>query len=152
MNSFNLWFFLFVQPHSVEKREILSHWKKISSNRLFSNFFSKSIAFTKFLRKKCERISAISTLYTMSVEKYYKRLSLLLRQSNIFSVKSTFIQKKLVKSWFHEIFERHSLSIIILFHTVEAIVVLPFFHSCVFTYFLSYLPFVRKTLSKRHSL
>ena len=41
--------------HSVEKREILSHWKKISSNQLFSNFFSKTIAFTKFLRKKCER-------------------------------------------------------------------------------------------------
>ena len=29
--------------------------KKISSNQLFSNFFSKTIAFTKFLRKKCER-------------------------------------------------------------------------------------------------
>ena len=43
------------QCHSVEKREILSHWKKISSNQLFSNFFSKTIAFTKFLRKKCER-------------------------------------------------------------------------------------------------
>ena len=41
--------------HSVEKREILSHWKKISSNHLFSNFFSKTIAFTEFLRKKCER-------------------------------------------------------------------------------------------------
>ena len=27
--------------HSVEKREILSHWKKISSNQLFSNFISK---------------------------------------------------------------------------------------------------------------
>ena len=29
--------------------------KKLSSNQLFSNFFSKTIAFTKFLRKKCER-------------------------------------------------------------------------------------------------
>ena len=29
--------------------------KKISSNQLFSDFFSKTIAFTKFLRKKCER-------------------------------------------------------------------------------------------------
>ena len=35
----------------------LSHWKEISSNQLFSNFFifSKTIAFTTFLRKKCER-------------------------------------------------------------------------------------------------
>ena len=40
-------------PHTciVEKREILSHWKKNSSNQLFSDFFSKTIAFTKFLRK-----------------------------------------------------------------------------------------------------
>ena len=29
--------------------------KKNSSNQLFSDFFSKTIAFTKFLRKKCER-------------------------------------------------------------------------------------------------
>ena len=41
--------------HSLEKREIPSHWKKNSSNHLFSNFFSKTNAFTKFLRKKCER-------------------------------------------------------------------------------------------------
>ena len=40
--------------HSVEKREILCHWKEISSKQLFSNFFSKTIVFTKFLRKKCE--------------------------------------------------------------------------------------------------
>ena len=39
-----------------KKREILSQQlKKNSSNQLFSNFFSKTIAFTKFLRKKCER-------------------------------------------------------------------------------------------------
>ena len=36
---------------SVEKREIISHWKKISSNQPFSNFFSKTIAFTKCLQK-----------------------------------------------------------------------------------------------------
>ena len=41
--------------HSVVKREILSHRKKISSNQFFGNFFSKTIAFTKFLWKKCER-------------------------------------------------------------------------------------------------
>ena len=37
--------------HSVVKRDILSHWKKISSNQLFS----KTIAFTKILSKKSER-------------------------------------------------------------------------------------------------
>ena len=41
--------------HSVEKWEILSHWRKISSNQLCSTFFSETIAFTKFLAKKCER-------------------------------------------------------------------------------------------------
>ena len=45
--------------HSVVKREIISHRKKISSNQ----FFSKTISFTKFLRKKCEReFFSISTL------------------------------------------------------------------------------------------
>ena len=43
------------QCHSVEKREILSHRKNISWNHLFSTFFSKNVAFTKFLSKKCER-------------------------------------------------------------------------------------------------
>ena len=40
-----------VLPHSVEKREILSHQKNISSNQLFSNLFSKTVTFTKFLLK-----------------------------------------------------------------------------------------------------
>ena len=42
-------------PQSVEKREIYSHRKTISSNQLFSNFFSKTNAFTQFLSKMCER-------------------------------------------------------------------------------------------------
>ena len=42
--------------HSVEKREILSpHRKNISSNQLFSNFFSKTVTFTEFLPKMRER-------------------------------------------------------------------------------------------------
>ena len=36
---------------SVEKWEIYSHRKNISSNQLFSNFFSKNVAFTNFLSK-----------------------------------------------------------------------------------------------------
>ena len=41
--------------HTAEITEIYCQRKKNSSNQLFSNFFSKTIAFTKFLRKKCER-------------------------------------------------------------------------------------------------
>ena len=41
--------------HSVEKREILSHQKEISSSQLFSNLFSKTVTFTKFLPKMRER-------------------------------------------------------------------------------------------------
>ena len=41
--------------HSVEKREILSHQKNISSYQLYSNQSSKSVTFTKFLPKMCDR-------------------------------------------------------------------------------------------------
>ena len=40
--------------HTVEITEIYSHLKKISSNHLFSNFFSKTVTFTKFLPKMRE--------------------------------------------------------------------------------------------------
>ena len=40
--------------HSLEKQEIYSHWRIFSSNQLFSNFYSKNVAFTEFLWKKCE--------------------------------------------------------------------------------------------------
>ena len=40
--------------HSVEKREIYSHWIDISSKLLFSTFFSKNVALTEFLPKKRE--------------------------------------------------------------------------------------------------
>ena len=33
---------------------VCSHWKKISSNQLFSNFFSKTVTFTKVLLKICK--------------------------------------------------------------------------------------------------
>ena len=46
--------------HSVEKREILSHLENISSNQLFSNLFSKTVTFTKFLPKMCDFV--ISTV------------------------------------------------------------------------------------------
>ena len=47
--------FVISTHHSVEKREILSHLKNISSNQLFSNKFSKTVTFTKFLPKMRER-------------------------------------------------------------------------------------------------
>ena len=46
--------FVLLVFHSVVKQEIYSHRKNISSNHLFSDFFSKNVAFTKFLPKKCE--------------------------------------------------------------------------------------------------
>ena len=42
--------------HIVEKRVILSHWKKDSSNQVVSKFFSENVTFTKFLRKKWENL------------------------------------------------------------------------------------------------
>ena len=49
--------FLVFPLHSVEKWKIWSHWKNISSNQLFSDLFiSRTVAFTKFLLKKCERL------------------------------------------------------------------------------------------------
>ena len=50
------WYKNFVNStlHSVEKREIYSHRKNISSNQLFRDFFSKCVAFTKFLPYRSE--------------------------------------------------------------------------------------------------
>ena len=39
---------------TVEIKEIYSHWKNISSNHLFSNLFSKTVTFTKYLPKLSE--------------------------------------------------------------------------------------------------
>ena len=51
-----LWSFLKLWPsyHNVEKREIHSHWKNISWNQIFRNFFGKHIAFTQVWSKKCD--------------------------------------------------------------------------------------------------
>ena len=83
---------------SVEKRKIYSHRKNISSNQLFSNFFSNIVVFTKFLPKKCERqFLVFSTLHCgYSLSHFFGR--------NF--VKATFLLKKSPKSWFDEIFFR----------------------------------------------
>ena len=49
--------------HSVEITEIYSHWKNISWNQLFSNLFSKTVTFTKYLLNKNSR-----NLHTVSVQ------------------------------------------------------------------------------------
>ena len=48
------WIFHFSTLCSVEKQDILSHQKNISSNQLFSDLFSKTVTFTKFLPKISE--------------------------------------------------------------------------------------------------
>ena len=58
---------------TVEKWKILSHQKNISWNQLFSNFFSKTIGFTKFLSKKCDR--EFSSFHTVQCITYWNLLS-----------------------------------------------------------------------------
>ena len=55
--------------HSVEKREILSHQKKISSNQLFTNFFSETVTFTKSL-PKCVRENSRNFHTVSSYQKF----------------------------------------------------------------------------------
>ena len=59
--------------------------KNISSNQLFSIFYSKNITFTKFLPKMRER--------EITVTLFWQKI----RENNVFS-------KKILKSWFDEIF------------------------------------------------
>ena len=48
--------------HSVEKRKIYTHWRNISSNQLFSNFFWRYFHGI-FAKNAWERIPVISTLW-----------------------------------------------------------------------------------------
>ena len=59
-----------------------SHWKKISSNQLFSDFFSKTIAFTKFLRKKSEREFLQFPQYVIKVKTLILRNWIAVQQTN----------------------------------------------------------------------
>ena len=49
--------------NAMWKNEKFSRQKNISLNQLFSNLFSKTVTFTKFLPKMRERISVISTMH-----------------------------------------------------------------------------------------
>ena len=77
--------------HNVEKRKIWSHQKNISSNQLFSNFFSKSITFTEFLPKMCE---TKSRQFPHCVGCMIATFFVLLKDFK-FSVKSTIIENSL---------------------------------------------------------
>ena len=78
----------FIFPHcAVEISEIYSHWKNISSNHLFSNFFSKTITFTNFCQK-CVRVNS-RNFHTVYCGHFDKKI-----------VKATF----LFNSRFHELF------------------------------------------------
>ena len=101
--------------HSVKKRKILL-LKKISSNRLFSSFFSKTIAFTKFLRKKKEK----------SVRENFCNFQTLWIHHTVLShffdknfVKVTFLLKKILKSRFDEIFFGWQTVNFSFFHSVQ---------------------------------
>ena len=50
--------------------------KFFSSNRLLCNFFSKAVAFTKFLPKKCERVNFrnFHTLYSLT-ENFFREIN-----------------------------------------------------------------------------
>ena len=90
----------FTFHNNVEKWKICSHRKNISSNQLFGDFFSKNVAFTKFLPKKCER-----EYPQCSVEKTRNCLSHFFDKN---FVKVTVLLKKLWNSWFDEIFSDNS--------------------------------------------
>ena len=116
------------------------HSKKFPWNQLFSNFFSKSVNLTG---KKCWFSVKLVIVFLTTFPQLYVRLRLF-RESNgfdklishstvwksrqkhdhhfygkiaIFSVKSTVLLKKLLKSWFHGNFWAWS-RFIVLFHTV----------------------------------
>ena len=73
--------------HSVEKREIISHQKNISSNQLFRNLFSKTVTFTKFLPEIGERELPI---HTVDFSKFlYHEFLKNFRENNFFSKEFT---------------------------------------------------------------
>ena len=99
---------IFKMPSSVEISEILSYRKNITWNQLFSNLFSKTVAFTKFLSKKCEKISEISTLCSVP-------------SHHLIFAKISWNQQYLLNnkySWFDEIF--FSVSVNLLFSSVQS--------------------------------
>ena len=69
-----------VVRHSVVISEIYSHRKNVSSNHLFSNLFSKHVAFTKFLPKMRESKfpklphCAMCTKYIFSVKLHWAKI------------------------------------------------------------------------------
>ena len=95
-----------------------AHRKNISSNQLFSNFFSKNVVFIHelFANKVWEWISVISTVCGRGLWKLRKftRTTYLqkFRESNGFT-------KELLNSWFDEIFFSVRVNVSLILHCVQ---------------------------------
>ena len=89
-------------PHcGVEKQEILSHQKNISSNQLFSNLFSKTVT----AKSAWEIILVISTLW-LCREKLWQIISSNQLFSNLFCIYvafTEFLRKKRMRKNFRNI-------------------------------------------------
>ena len=84
-------------PHSAIKLRIHSQQRNISSNQLFSYFFSKNVAFTKFLPKKLSVCTCGSKSLTVWKLRNFT--------ATIFSQKfrkSNFLLKNSTLNWFDE--------------------------------------------------
>ena len=104
-------------PSSVTEK-----WKYFSNQlQLIEVFLNLTQIFrqTNFLIQVFFNLLKISSNqlcnYTQWVEKCFKMPSRFFWKITIFSVKSTFLLKKLLKSWFHEFFEAWSC-FMVLFH------------------------------------
>ena len=104
--------------HSVEKREILSHQKIFRQINSLVTYLVKPLLSRNFC-KKCVRENS-RNFHTVVWKSTIKRDHTFHRKINIFSVKLTFLLKKLLKSWFHEMFWAWS-RFMVLFHTVICI-------------------------------
>ena len=89
-------------------RKIYSHRKNISSNHLFSNFFSKNDAFTKFLPEKCESKLIKFPQHTVEIYSHEKKfrqitclIKMLLSRNVIFGFTTQFFFSFTKGTWNH---------------------------------------------------
>ena len=83
-------FWDFQNVHTVEKQKNFSHRKNISSNHLFSNFFSKYVGFTKFFPKYSEsKFQKVPHCAVEITEIYSHTFLTKIRESNLFTKEVT---------------------------------------------------------------
>ena len=123
--------FFYIHVHTAWKNTKLSLTNFFSWNQLFSNFFGKTVTFTKFLAKKCEREFLVFPHCTLHIGKFKNLLSPKNISSNqLFSnlyyiVKSLLSRNFCQKSWenfrnFHTTARWESFrAISTLWHSVE---------------------------------